>query len=79
MLGMALFNSSSHSYLKVNIMAAWVLACVMCNVKFVHTEIGDERLIDFLDPIKPNMPTEGVELDCPNCGRRGLYHRTDLT
>jgi predicted RNA-binding Zn-ribbon protein involved in translation (DUF1610 family) len=58
-------------------MAAWVLTCVACKAKFVHTKIG-ERLIDYLDPTKPEMPREGVKLDCPNCGQRELYRRIDL-
>jgi DNA-directed RNA polymerase subunit RPC12/RpoP len=60
-------------------MAAWVLACVNCKFKFLHSKIGELRLLDFLDPAKPDMPEGGVELECPNCGHRGVYRRTDLT
>jgi DNA-directed RNA polymerase subunit RPC12/RpoP len=59
-------------------MAAWVIACVNCKVPFVHTKIDDYKLMDFLDPRKPEISPEGARVECPNCGHRSLYYRTDL-
>ncbi len=30
-------------------------------------------------PVKPDFPQEGLELECPECGHKGTYQRTDLT
>jgi Trm112p-like protein len=50
-------------------MTAWVLTCRNCKGTFLYTTIGD-RLLDLIDPRKPEMSAEGEELVCPNCGER---------
>jgi hypothetical protein len=59
-------------------MASWIISCINCRVAFEHAKINDHTLRDFLDPAKPNIPDEGVELACPKCGHKARYQRTDL-
>ncbi len=62
-------------------MARWVLGCPKCNVDFTHAEISpDDRLPDpFLrNPAKPEFPTGGLTIMCPNCGKASVYQRHQL-
>jgi rubredoxin len=59
-------------------MASWEHACPSCKKKFSHSLI-DDTLESYFFPIKPNFPDEGIEFECPNCGHKSNYQRTDLT
>ena len=55
-----------------------VVGCLSCRQEFVYANINDDRLADFVNPNKPEMPSGGNEAGCPNCGHLGVYNRTDL-
>ena len=37
------------------------------------------KMLSYMFPAKPEFPPAGAELECPNCGRKATYQRTDLT
>lgn len=59
-------------------MPTWVLACVKCNFKFEYSQIGDVGMSSWRASVKPDIPPEGNECVCPNCGHNAIYNRTDL-
>ena len=59
-------------------MPSWIITCRKCRVPFEHTKINEYTLLNFLDPTKPEISSEGVELACPKCGHTALYNRSDL-
>jgi len=59
-------------------MASWVLNCAKCESKFAHSTIEDADLGSYFLPPKPQFPDGGAELECPNCGYKATYQRTDL-
>jgi hypothetical protein len=62
-------------------MSRWVLGCVICDADFTHTEIlTDDWLPDPFLPTtpKPEFPTGGLTITCPNCGAVCVYHRHQL-
>ena len=59
-------------------MASWVLGCLNCQKEFVYANINEDRFVDYMNQNKPEMPTEGREVGCPNCGHQGLYTRNSL-
>ena len=59
-------------------MPSWIITCRNCRVAFEHTKINTYSLANFLDPVKPEIPAEGVQLECPKCGHAAVYKRTDL-
>jgi DNA-directed RNA polymerase subunit RPC12/RpoP len=61
-----------------SVMASWGLRCVKCGRSFMHSPIADEHIDDYFFPPKPEFPTPGSELKCPNCGYTALYQRSDL-
>jgi hypothetical protein len=57
----------------------WVVNCRGCFKAFVHSYIGQNRnLEDYLRPTDPVFPAKGVQLECPKCKTRAVYHSTDL-
>jgi len=60
-------------------MASWNLTCRDCKNVFHHSDIDDTSVMArwFGDP-KPMFPVGGLEFECPNCGRKAVYERTDL-
>ncbi|MGA2810120.1 MAG: hypothetical protein ABSG16_01880 [Candidatus Acidiferrum sp.] len=60
-------------------MASWVLECLNCNQKFEYSKISASGLINYFQPLKPEMPPDGVQMQCPNCGQNGQYFRHQLT
>jgi hypothetical protein len=57
----------------------WVIDCRACLASFVHSEVGsDRRLVDYLYPTAPEIPVDGIELECPSCKTRNLYTSRDL-
>jgi hypothetical protein len=59
-------------------MPFWVIGCVNCKTDFVYAKIDDYKLDEFLNPRKPEVPAQGYERECPSCGHKGAYARTDL-
>jgi hypothetical protein len=47
-------------------------------VAFEHTKINNYTLVNYLDPAKPEVPPEGIQMECPRCGHAAIYKRTDL-
>jgi C4-type Zn-finger protein len=60
-------------------MARWVLSCPFCNEEFTYSEIpGKSTLADFFLPPKPDVPIEGVKLDCPSCQKTTTFFRHQM-
>jgi hypothetical protein len=60
-------------------MARWVLSCPYCRKEFTYSEIpSTSRLADFFLPVKPDLPAEGIKLDCPACERPTIFFRHQL-
>jgi transposase-like protein len=64
-------------------MAAWVLDCPACNKTFVHSQIttaSDQRMMDHFYPVsvKPEFPTTGVSVECPNCRSSFVFKQYQL-
>jgi rubredoxin len=41
--------------------------------------IEEGGLVSFFEPSKPDFPEGGSELECPNCGHKDTFLRTELT
>jgi hypothetical protein len=68
-----------YDFCKVTPMARWVLECRKCKVEITHSTINDIG-VPYLSFIpKPEFPPGGSTVECPNCGHKALYQRTDLT
>jgi hypothetical protein len=59
-------------------MASWGLTCKGCGEVFRYSEIK-ETLADYFLPAKPDIAPEGVERECPNCKKKFVYQRNELT
>ncbi len=59
-------------------MANWMLRCQNCSNAFLHSVIAVKGVLDYFLPSKPESPDEGWELECPHCGHKGTYQRSDL-
>jgi hypothetical protein len=59
-------------------MDAWVLCCPSCDLRLAQFAVEDS-LESFFFPQKPDFPDGRKEFECPNCGYKGPYQRTDLT
>jgi hypothetical protein len=58
-------------------MARWVFTCKNCYKIVPHAEIGN-TLTDYFFPKKPEVPSEGQELECPECKTKSTYHQNEL-
>jgi hypothetical protein len=58
-------------------MARWVFTCKNCYKVFPHAEIGD-TLADYFLPKKPEISSEGQELECPDCKTKSIYQQNEL-
>jgi DNA-directed RNA polymerase subunit RPC12/RpoP len=58
-------------------MAVWVLNCANCNQELTKCPIEDTLESYFL-PEKPDFPESGKEFECPNCGHKATYQRTNF-
>jgi hypothetical protein len=58
-------------------MASWVLTCRRCHQRLAQFNIED-NLENLFEPAKPDFPSCGKEFECPNCGQKTVYERTDL-
>ena len=66
-------------------MARWTLECSVCHQGFTYTEIPETVETGLLDPFltwsgppKPEFPSSGMDLVCPNCQQHSTYHRHEL-
>jgi hypothetical protein len=59
-------------------MPSWVLVCHECKADFKTWQIDDRKLVNFLFPMKPTFPIDGIVTQCPNCKHDGIYQATDL-
>jgi rubredoxin len=59
-------------------MATWVLTCPICDLRLAQFAVED-TLVSFFFPKKPDFPEGGKKFECPNCGYKSTYERTDLT
>jgi DNA-directed RNA polymerase subunit RPC12/RpoP len=59
-------------------MAKWNLKCPYCKNDFTHSLINDYSLSEFLMPMKPALPDDGTEIECPNCGHKATYRMHQL-
>jgi DNA-directed RNA polymerase subunit RPC12/RpoP len=57
-------------------MAHWALQCAKCKNRFMHFEIPLADIVDYFLPSKPVLPP--TEYECPTCGHRAMYERSDL-
>ena len=62
---------------EANAMAAWGLNCAICDQRLTKFGIED-TLESYFFPQKPDFPEGGKTFECPNCGYKGTYERTDL-
>jgi hypothetical protein len=58
-------------------MARWVFTCKNCSKVVPHTEIG-RTLMDYFLPKKPEVSTEGLEMECPECKTKYVYQQNEL-
>jgi len=63
--------------------AYWVLTCFDCNSVFPHTDLSKLDYSLRSDPFlrsapKPEFPSVGIELECPNCNKSSVYYRHQL-
>jgi DNA-directed RNA polymerase subunit RPC12/RpoP len=56
----------------------WVLICSNCGTEFTQSTIEATNFETFLYPPKPSVPEAGAEFECPKCGYKDFYDRTDL-
>jgi len=59
-------------------MARWALQCKNCGFAFTHSEIDQSNAPSFFLPEKPEFPAGGSEFECPSCGHKATYRRTDF-
>ena len=58
-------------------MAAWQLTCANCDQKLTKFAIEDS-LESYFFPEKPDFLEGGKEFECPNCGHKATYQRSNL-
>jgi hypothetical protein len=58
-------------------MARWTLKCDNRNSEFTHSMITDLGAESYYLPETPDLG-EGVELECPHCGNKDTYDRSNL-
>jgi hypothetical protein len=58
-------------------MARWVFTCKNCFKVVPYSEIGD-TLTDYFFPKKPEVPTDGLEMECPACKTKSVYQQHEL-
>jgi DNA-directed RNA polymerase subunit RPC12/RpoP len=73
-----MFKSHSEDILRFGslFMASWVLTCPKCLSEFPHSVIP-QALADLFLPAKPELLPD-TEFECPTCGHKAAYKRSDL-
>jgi predicted RNA-binding Zn-ribbon protein involved in translation (DUF1610 family) len=59
-------------------MPEWYLECQNCRSNFTHSEIDTANSTNYFLPVKPEFSAGGNEFECPECGHKAIYQRTDL-
>ena len=59
-------------------MPNWVLECSNCQTVFTHSIVDETGMLGYFLPLKPGLPPSGSQLECPHCGFKATYQRTDL-
>ncbi len=60
-------------------MARWVFTCKNCFKVVPHAEIQNgNTLTDYFFPKKPEVPIEGIEMECPSCKTKHVYQQNEL-
>ena len=59
-------------------MPHWVLVCSACHADVNLWPILTDDIAEFFMPSKPDIPSQGLDMRCPNCGHDGVYTRTDI-
>jgi ribosomal protein S27AE len=65
--------------LREGIMALWALFCPNCRHEITHVKVEDRSLLDYVMPMKPKLPDDGLRLKCPDCGKGSKFFRHQLT
>jgi DNA-directed RNA polymerase subunit RPC12/RpoP len=59
-------------------MPSWIVNCDECNSKITHSPIEYSGIVSYFLPLKPDLEPQGTELECPECGEKAIYQRSDL-
>jgi predicted RNA-binding Zn-ribbon protein involved in translation (DUF1610 family) len=59
-------------------MPSWALKCPNCKIEFDHSRVDNFSLLTHLVKTKADIPKEGMQLTCPNCGQAYIYHANDV-
>lgn len=57
--------------------ARWVFTCKNCFKVVPNGEVGN-TLTDYFFPKKPEIPVEGIEMECPECKTKYVYQQNEL-
>jgi len=57
----------------------WVVSCRGCSKSIVQSYVGSAYgSEDAPNPKEPVIASQGMELECPKCRTKAVYHREDL-
>jgi phage FluMu protein Com len=59
-----------------------MLNCPRCKTAFIHSKVkanAEPPFLLFQKIAKPEFPSSGVSLECPNCKAISIYQRYQLT
>jgi hypothetical protein len=62
-------------------MPQWMLSCRNCHKNFRHSVIepqSNDLLYDKLWPYRPELPADGLSVECPHCQQTATYQRFEL-
>jgi len=61
-------------------MPNWILHCPFCTAELIRSEIAkDLSLSEVCFPRKPDLPLEGLTLQCPHCQKTSVLQKQQLT
>jgi rubredoxin len=58
-------------------MVRWTLKCRNCGYTFTYS-VGGDTLVEYLFPMNPKLPPQGVKCECPNCKAKFTYEQSEL-
>jgi hypothetical protein len=59
-------------------MPRWILSCPNCDQDYIYFEIREEPPTNLWFVDKPEMPAQGLSLECSNCKKTSTYLRHQL-